>query len=56
MEDFRLIRSWIKDIIKSFSVTEQHTRVGLVQFSETVKTEFELTKHQVNVLHNSCHY
>ncbi|CAH1241297.1 COL6A3 [Branchiostoma lanceolatum] len=49
--NFELVKDFTQDVIRNFNVSTSATRVGVVQFSDTVRTEFFLntfqTKNQV---------
>ncbi|XP_078580606.1 uncharacterized protein LOC144864418 isoform X3 [Branchiostoma floridae x Branchiostoma japonicum] len=44
--NFELVKDFTQDVIRSFNVSTSATRVGVVQFSDTVRTEFFLNTFQ----------
>ncbi|XP_072317662.1 collagen alpha-1(XII) chain-like [Eucyclogobius newberryi] len=45
-QNFEQIRRFLSSLLSSFDVGPDHVRVGLVQFSNTPRTEFYLNTHQ----------
>ncbi|XP_078275427.1 matrilin-4 [Rhinoraja longicauda] len=44
-ENFELVKKFVNNIVDALDVSGQGTRVGLVQYSSSVRTEFPLGKH-----------
>ncbi|XP_059836954.1 matrilin-4 [Hypanus sabinus] len=44
-ENFELVKKFVNNIVDALDVSTQGTRVGLVQYSSNVRTEFPLGKH-----------
>ncbi|XP_062897122.1 matrilin-4 [Mobula hypostoma] len=44
-ENFEVVKKFVNNIVDALDVSTQGTRVGLVQYSSTVRTEFPLGKH-----------
>ncbi|XP_055508252.1 matrilin-4 [Leucoraja erinacea] len=44
-ENFELVKKFVNNIVDALDVSSQGTRVGLVQYSSSVRTEFPLGKH-----------
>lgn len=45
-ENFKQIRQFLYTLVNSFDVSPDHVRIGLVQYSNTPRTEFLLNTHQ----------
>ena len=45
-ENFEQIRGFLYTLVNSFDVGPEHVRIGLVQYSNTTRTEFLLNTHQ----------
>ncbi|KAF3833558.1 hypothetical protein F7725_024762, partial [Dissostichus mawsoni] len=45
-ENFEKIRQWVSNIVDSFDVAPDKTRVAVVRYSDTPTTEFTLSKHR----------
>ncbi|XP_077403873.1 collagen alpha-1(XIV) chain-like isoform X2 [Vanacampus margaritifer] len=43
--NFRLVRSFLENLVQAFAVDVEHTRVGLVQFSGEPRVEWHLNSH-----------
>ncbi len=54
MEQFNDLKDYVKETIKTFSVSEDETHVGLIEYSDTVSVKFKLNeafdKDSVNLL------
>ena len=54
MEQFNDLKDYVKETIKKFSVSEDETHVGLIEYSDTVSVKFKLNeafdKDSVNLL------
>eukprot|EP00064_Thunnus_orientalis_P000105 superscaffoldBa00000005_g105 len=45
-ENFEKIRQWVANLVESFDVAPDKTRVAVVRYSDTTTTEFNLGKHR----------
>nr|XP_018671382.1 collagen alpha-6(VI) chain-like isoform X2 [Ciona intestinalis] len=43
-ENFRKVKAWIKNVVRSFDVGKYTTRVALTQYTSTINTEFDFKK------------
>uniref|UniRef100_A0A8C9N225 VWFA domain-containing protein n=1 Tax=Serinus canaria TaxID=9135 RepID=A0A8C9N225_SERCA len=45
-EDFEKVRQWVSNLVETFEIGPDKTRVGVVRYSDRPSTEFDLGKHK----------
>uniref|UniRef100_A0A8D2N6N6 VWFA domain-containing protein n=1 Tax=Zonotrichia albicollis TaxID=44394 RepID=A0A8D2N6N6_ZONAL len=45
-EDFEKVRQWVSNLVETFEIGPDKTRVGVVRYSDQPSTEFDLGKHR----------
>ncbi|XP_059508798.1 collagen alpha-6(VI) chain-like [Stegostoma tigrinum] len=48
-DNFKEIKTFLSDVVKLFSIGENQVRIGVVQFSDRVQSEFEITQYTSKV-------
>lgn len=44
--NFRLVRTFLENLVRAFQVDQDHTRIGLAQYSGDPRTEWNLNTHR----------